>query len=216
LTAEVKVSKEEPKNQSEKESKWTKRATVAGAIFGLIGALAAALVFVLPTKDGRNEAARAQATRSPDTPQNPNTVPRTSSTTMAPNERHLADLPLAKGGGVVKIIDRRDLSMPCGSGQSDDRYREIEYELPGPYTSFITQAGAVGRADAEASVGVQIFIRARQDRSDRTLEVGSIRVQANGSETLAADITNARAILLRITCSTSTLTATFTDPRIGR
>ncbi len=105
--------------------------------------------------------------------------------------------------------------MPCGSGQSDDRYRQIEYELPGPYTSFTTSVTARGKADVEAQVGVQVFVRARQDRSDRTPEVGRTVLHPNGSEPLTADITDARAILLRITCSTSALTVTFTDPRIG-
>jgi hypothetical protein len=106
--------------------------------------------------------------------------------------------------------------MPCGSGQSDDQYRQIEYELPGPYASFTTRATVDGKTDVEASVGVQVFLRARQERSDRTPEARRIAVKVNTSEPLTADITNARAILLRITCSASTLNVTFTDPRIGR
>jgi hypothetical protein len=215
LTAEVKESEEE----SKKKFRWTTAsviATVFGTLFGLVGAVAAAAVFFVPTRDGRDEADRAKSTASADTTQNPSSPPANPSGTIAPTERHLAELPLAQGGGSVSVVDRRDLSMSCGSGQSDDRYRQIEYELPGPYTSFTTRATAHGKADVEARVGVQVFVRARQERSDRTLEGGRTVLKTNGSEPITADITNARAILLRITCSTSTLTVTFTDPRIGR
>jgi hypothetical protein len=51
-----------------------------------------------------------------------------------------------------------------------------------------------------AAVAVQeLFVRARQERSDRTLEGGRTVLKTNGSEPITADITNARAILLRIT-----------------
>jgi hypothetical protein len=210
LTAALKEHKE--------ESKWTKAvrlAKVIGAFIGVIGALAAAAVFLFPTRDGRDQAARDNSTSSAEKTQNPTSAPNTPGA-GASNERHLAELSLAQGGGAVRVIGAKDLSMPCGSGQSDDRYRQIEYELPGPYTSFTTRATAGGKADVEASVGVEVFVRARQERSDRTLKVGTIVLQANRSEPLTADITDARAILLRITCSASTLNVTFTDPRIGR
>ena len=77
--------------------------------------------------------------------------------------------------------------------------------------------GGVAVVRRVAAVAVQeLFVRARQERSDRTLEGGRTVLKTNGSEPITADITNARAILLRITCSTSTLTVTFIDPRIGR
>jgi hypothetical protein len=201
--------------ESKKGRRQAKAGAIASVIVSAIGAAAAVAVFVLPTRDGRDDTARDNATRSAETTQNPTGVPNPTST-GASNERHLAELPLAQGGGAVTIIGERDLSMPCGSGQSDDRYRQIEYELPGPYTSFTTRATAGGRADPEAKIGVEVFVRARQERSDRTLRVGMIVLQANGSGPLTADITNARAVLLRTTCSVSTLTITLTDPRIGR
>ena len=190
---------------------WTK----IGVIAGVVAAGAAVAVFVVPTRDGRNETDRANTTQSAEATQNPTSAPNPSRAS-APNERHLAELPLAQGGGAVKVNGGRDLEMPCGSGQSDDQYRQIEYALPAAYASFATHATASGKADREASVGVQVFVRARQERSDRTLEAGRTVLPANGSGPLTADITNARAILLRITCSASTLTVTFSDPRIGR
>jgi hypothetical protein len=188
---------------------WTK----IGVIAGVVGAGAAVAVFVFPTRDGRDE--RANGTHSAEATQNPTSAP-SPSRASAPNERHLAELQLAQGGGAVNVIDGRDLSMPCGSGQSDDRFRQIEYELPGPYTSFTTRATGSGKADLEASVGVQVFVRARQEISDRTLEAGRVVLRGNGSEPLTADIAHARAILLRITCSVPTLNVSFTDPRIRR
>ena len=205
--------------ESKKKFRWTTASvigTVFATLFGLVGAVAAAAVFFVPTRDGRDEADRAKSTASANTTQNPSIPPANPSGTIAPTQRHLAELPLAQGGGSVSVVDGRDLSMPCGSGQSDDRYRQIEYELPGPYTSFTTRATARGKADVEASVGVQVFVRARHERSDRTLEGFRTVLKTNGAEPITADITNARAILLRITCSASTLTVTFTDPRIGR
>ena len=210
MTAAVKESKKN-KESNKKESGWTR----AGAVAGLLGAAAAAAVFILPTRDGRDQTARDNPTPSTATRQNPTGTPNPSRT-GASNERHLAELPLTQGGGAVRVIGGRDLSMPCGSGQSDDGYRQIEYELPSPYTSFTTRGTASGRADPEAKVGVEVFVRARQERSDRTPRVGTIVLQADESKPLTADITDARAILLRITCSISTLTVTFTDPRIGR
>lgn len=204
MTAAVKKPK--------KESGWAK----AGVIAGVIGALAAAAVFVFPTKDGRLGQTGGNSTSSSGTAQNRTTATPNPSLTSASYERHLAELPLTQGGGVVTVIGGRDLSMPCGSGQSDDSYRQIEYELPGSYTSFTTRATAGGKSDPEAKIGVEVFVRARQERSDRTPRAGLIVLQAAGSGPLTADITNARAILLRITCSVSTLTVTFTDPRIGR
>lgn len=195
-----------------KESGWAK----AGVIAGVVGALAAAAVFVFPTKDGRLGQTGGNSTSSSGTAQNRTTATPNPSLTSTSYERHLAELPLTQGGGVVTVIGGRDLSMPCGSGQSDDSYRQIEYELPGSYTSFTTRATAGGKSDPEAKIGVEVFVRARQERSDRTPRAGLIVLQAAGSGPLTADITNARAILLRITCSVSTLTVTFTDPRIGR
>lgn len=210
MTADV---KESPKGPTERfrESNWTK----AGVIAGALGICATVAVFVWPTRDGRDEAERARQSHSATASQYPASASPNPSGTSALSERHLAELPFAQGGGAVSVVNGRDLSMPCGSGQSDDRYRQIEYELPGPYTSFTTSVTTRGKADVEAQVGVQVFVRARQDRSDRTPEVGRTVLHPNGSEPLTADITDARAILLRITCSTSALTVTFTDPRIG-
>ena len=213
LTAAVKESEEESKKKF-----WSRTgviATLVGTLVGLVGAIAAAAVFFVPTRDGRDEADRAKSTVSANTTQNPSGRPENPSGASEQTERHLAELPLAQGGGSVSAVGR-DLSMPCGSGQSDDRDRQLEYELPGPYSSFTTRATVRGKADVEARVGIQVFVRARQEKSDRTLEAGRTVLKINGSEPITADITNARAILLRITCSTSTLTVTFTDPRIGR
>jgi hypothetical protein len=207
LTTEVKESTEEPK----KESWWVK----GGAIVGGLAALAAFLVFVIPTRDGRDEADRHRSPGPAQATQNATTTPPSTTETIAPKERHLAELPLAQGGGVVEVAGR-DLRMPCGSGQSDDRYREIEYELPGAYTSFTTQATAAGKADPEARIGIEVFVRTRQERSDRIPRPAAIVVQANTSAPLTADITNAETLLLRLTCSTSTLNVTFMDPRIVR
>jgi hypothetical protein len=195
-----------------KESRWTKIGAIITAGFTVVGALAALAVFWVKTADGRvpdnptsSAATSEQATKAPP-----------PSETRALKERHLAELPLAQGGGVVRVIGSRDLSLPCGSGQSDDRYRQIEYELPAAYTSFTTRATAAGKADPEASVGVQVFVRAREEKSDRTREAARIVIPANRSRPMTADITDARAILLRITCSVSTLSVTLADPRIGR
>jgi hypothetical protein len=195
-------------------SKLTKAAEVAG-IGGALAAVLALAVFFIPTQDGREEAARYRSPGTAQTTQNSTSTPNPSGT-IATNERRLAELPLTQGGGVVKVIDGTNLSMPCGSGQSDDQFRQIEFELPGPYASFTTQVTAAGKADKETSVGVQVFVRARQERSDRTLEAARVVLAPKGSDPLTADITNARALLLRITCSVSTLSVTFTDPRIGR
>jgi hypothetical protein len=174
--------------KSKKESGWTK----VSVICAVLGALAAVAAFLLPTPvTNLFHLDVDKPTLSAKSSQNPTGAPNTPGTDA-------------------------DLSMPCGSGQSDDQYRQIEYELPGPYASFTTRATAAGKADEEASVGVQVFVRARQERSDRVLEAGRIVLQPNGSEPLTADITNARAILLRITCSVSSLNVTFTDPLIGR
>jgi hypothetical protein len=202
----------EPKGKSKKESGWTK----ISVIFGVLAALTAVAAFLLPTPAINLLHLNVdKATPSTKTSQNPTSAPNSPGTGQ-PNERHVAELPLAQGGGAVSVVGGTDLSMPCGSGQSDDQYRQIEYVLPAAYASFTTRATAMGKADEEARVGIQVFIRARQERSDRVLEVRRIDLQANGSESLTADITNARAILLRITCSASTLSVTFTDPRIGR
>jgi hypothetical protein len=178
--------------------------------------VAAGAVFIFPTKDGRLGQPGGNSTSSTGTAQNRTTATPNPSPMSASYERHLAELPLTQGGGAVTVVGGTDLSMPCGSGQSDDSYRQIEYELPDSYASFTTRATAGGKADPEAKVGVEVFVRARQERSDRTLRAGRIVLQAAGSEPLTADITNARAILLRITCSVGTLSVTFTDPRIGR
>ena len=153
-----------------KESGWAK----AGVTAGVIGALAAAAVFVFPTKDGRLGQTGGNSTSSSGTAQNRTTAAPNPSLTSASYERHLAELPLTQGGGVVTVLGGRDLSMPCGSGQSDDSYRQIEYELPGSYTSFTTRATAGGKSDPEAKIGVEVFVRARQERSDRTPRAGCL------------------------------------------
>jgi hypothetical protein len=211
LTAGVK----DRETESGDDRNWTKFGVIATAI-GAVATVVALLVFVIPTRDGRDEAARDASPGTAETTQKPTGTPASTTRPIASNERHLAELPLAQGGGAVRVVDGRDLSMPCGSGQSDDRYREIEYQLPGAYTSFTTQATAGGKADPEASIGIEVFVRTRQERSDRIPRPGAIAIKTSTSAPLTADITDATALSLRITCSASTLNVRFTDPRIVR
>lgn len=102
--------------------------------------------------------------------------------------------------------------MPCGSNQSDDRFPEVEYELPGPYARLTTEVTVQGTADPETPVGVEIFIRERIDRSDRLRKVVTVVAHPGQIKPLSADVTSATALVIRLSCGSSALRVTYADP----
>jgi hypothetical protein len=201
-----------------------------GAAAGIVGALAALAVFVWPTADGRlghddatrrpggiggsstpgttGAAIEGEATVTPAT-----TVPGPPSD-PAGSRRLVALTPSTGVGSAESRGD--DLLMPCPSNQSDDRYRELRYDLLAPYASLTTGVGVSGPGDADATAAAQVFVQRRQDRSDRTIEVGRAVVRAGKTVPIRAELSDATSVVIRVTCAVPGQTVTLTNPRLIR
>jgi hypothetical protein len=98
---------------------------VVGAVFTLVGVVVAVVAWRYP---------RSAPEAPPTTPPAAAGVPHsTGSTTAAPaatDRRYLTDLPVAVGASSLQTSGRlgpHSFAMPCGSGQSNDQHRLVEW-----------------------------------------------------------------------------------------
>lgn len=199
---------------------WQSTFAVVGTVAGVVGAVAAVAVFFLPTADGRQPGATTSSV-SPagaDAPAGagPASTATPSMTPAVPADvRPLADLPPSTGVGSMRV-EGGDVVVPCPGNQSDDRYREVRFDLVAPYRRLESGVGLSGAGDPDATAAVQVFVQRRQDRSDRVVEVGRSVVHRGDAGRLAVALDDAAALVLRVTCAATTQTVRLASPKLLR
>lgn len=175
-----------------------------------VGVVVAILAWLIPMdEDGTPSSAGSTSTPTPPAPAPPTTTGGTPTPTTQPpaTVRYLTELVPATGGGFVQRVGAHSLIMKCGTGESDDRFREVEYDIPRTgYRSFRTVARPTGRR--ETRIGVTLFV-------DGVVRVDSVST-AGGTGTLSAGIDGAARLTLRITCDPGAASTTFVDPALTR
>ena len=174
----------------------------------VVGAIAAVLVFFVPAAQSGNE--RPLPTSGTAVPSGgPSVTPTsigdtpTSTATAQPTPtsgRDLAGLTPISGAGFV-TVDGVNVELACPSNQSDDREREVRYDLTRSFTALHASVSATGQSGPDDSAAIQVFIDYRQDRSDRRVETGRAVVTAGGSAPINGSLKDAIALTLRLTCS---------------
>jgi hypothetical protein len=130
--------------------------------------------------------------------------------------RYLAELVPSEGIDAVRKVPPHSLDMPCGTGQSDDRFRELKYQLPGRYRELTLVATASGTVDPETMTNVQVIADDRFDQQDRQRTVAQRTFPLGSRQTLTADITGVDTLTLHIECDEPEVTVRFEDPRLLR
>jgi hypothetical protein len=187
-------------------------AEVVGTVIGIVAVLVALVALLLdhPPFGSRGEAA-PQPGPGPTTPTSgPAPEPPTTSgptTSGGPPRRYLTDLTPDSGGGYVQRVGSHSLRMACGSGDSDDRQREVSYVLPPAvtYRSFSSGVGAAGSRDTR--IQTVLLVDQRQVAAPVLPTGSSTRLTWSGQ--------SAGQLTLRIICDPGATTATFTDPALS-
>jgi hypothetical protein len=123
-------------------------------------------------------------------------------------QRYLTDLVPDSGGGNVQRIGPRSLRMACGSGDSDDRFREVSYLVPPAehYRSFGTVVAAAGARGTRIQA-ILMF--------DGLSATEPVTIAAGGSQPLRAGGHQVQRLTLRIVCDPGATAATFSDPGLS-
>lgn len=173
-----------------------------------VGVVVAILAWLIPMDDDRPAGASSTSTTTPPAPA-PGTTGGSPppTTTPATGLRYLTELVPATGGGFVQRVGAHSLIMRCGTGESDDRFREVEYDLPrAGYRSFRTATRPTGQR--ETRIGITLFV-------DGVAKVDSVSTVGD-TGTVGAGIDGAARLTLRITCDPGAASVTFTDPALSR
>jgi|tagenome__1003787_1003787.scaffolds.fasta_scaffold20976314_3 hypothetical protein len=107
--------------------------------------------------------------------------------------------------------------MQCGTNQSDDRYREVEYSVPATTSFARFEAGLQTSADGspDQRVGLQLFVRDQYARADQTVQEAVRTLAPNSTTTFAAQIPQGTAaVVLRLTCYLPGSSLRITDPHL--
>jgi hypothetical protein len=201
-----------------RDRRWSRRAevaTVIGTLVGIAGLVVALLAWLDPTTPpapGSAASPSAPAARAPTGSPAPGSAPPGGGgTTSAGTEvRYLAALSPATGGAYVQTGGtggQYGMVIHCGTGESDDQYREVAWDLVGGYARFTATATASGQADAKARVGVQVFTDDVQ-AANPLLTLGQ-------SASLDVQIAGVHRIALRVTCELPSMAVTFADATLA-
>lgn len=187
--------------------------TVTGTVAGIIGAVAAVAVFVVPAKTSDNPGVSMPSTSSEGGHSGAETALPT--TVAVDQSRYLSDLTPSVGAGFLHI-EGEDLTISCPTNQSDDTYHEITYALPAAYSEFTTSMTVDGEADPEATASVQVFIQRRADRNDIQVQVGDpVVLEQGGSMTFSRSLAEAAQFTVRARCTSSTQVVVLGTPTIS-
>jgi hypothetical protein len=189
-----------------KDSIWTKvnvSAAVLAALVGLGG-----LIWTIHTSSASGATSGPTTSPSSSTGGSGSTGPTATGTSpsqvsaLSPSESlPLTSLTPAAGAGNV-TRKGTDLTMPCGTNQSDDLFREIQYSLPTTrhYPHFrATVHGGAGDADQQFTVTA--FVRGQYVRADQTRQIATVTLRPGADGSLNGDLTDdVDTLVLRLVC----------------
>jgi len=104
----------------------------------------------------------------------------------------LRGLAATTGGSNVRP-DGDDLTMPCGSGQSTDRQRTVEYDLLGNYATLTADLTVTKARDGDTPLQVAVLV---DDRGAGTYTL----TRGTGSRRLDLPLTGAGRLRLQLIC----------------
>lgn len=194
----------------DRERRWLRSTQLAG-IVGTLLAVASLAVGVLALKSPASPRTPPATTSPPGTPP-PRTPDGGGGTTSGSGSgqqpgRFLADLEPDAGGGNVQRTGAHSLLMKCGTGESDDRFRETTYNVPqSGYRSFATSAAVSGEREKRAQVFLLVDERV----------VAQPVVFAGETQRLTWTGGTLVRLALRISCEPGVAAVTFTEPGLSR
>ena len=191
-----------PRQRPDREKRWlrtTQLAGIIGTLLAVAGLVVGFLAWRSPVAPPTHPA--STATSAPVSP--PPETSRGGESGSPAAGRFLTDLPPDTGGGYVQRTGAHSLLMKCGTGESDDRQRDVSYLVPQvSYRSFSTTAAASG--ERETRVRVLLFIDDRVVADHVLLTGGRTPVTWSGEE--------ASRLTLELICDPGARAVTFIDP----
>ena len=144
-------------------------------------------------------------------PSAPSGVPsRPTTTSPSAAARYLLDLRPANGeSNLAPVTDpgHRTFRIRCGSGNTDDMYRSVEWSVVGSYTRMLASVTAAGPIDREAITQVEVY-------GDNIRLDNMPTVALNRSAVIDVAVTNRGLIELRVTCQFSAGWVVVRDARL--
>jgi hypothetical protein len=126
--------------------------------------------------------------------------------------RYLADLPPVTGGSFVSNggpADRHAMVIRCASGQSNDRSREVSWNIPAPYSALRGRVTISGKMDPEHKVQLEWFANGARIYNNSNLTLDS-------DTEFNSELGGAQDLRVRLTCTSSAGVATLLDAAVQR
>lgn len=186
------------------ERRWTGRRLSVGTALAVAGVLVAIGAWLWPVDPGSGPAPTAAPTTVAPVPSPPG--PAQSSGAPAGPHRFLTELVPFSGGSSVQRTGAHSLIMRCGTGESDDREREIVYDIPpSGYQQLRTTARPTGQRETRIQVSVLV---------DGVVKDAPV-LAAGSARLLSVPVAGASRVTLRITCDVGAASTTFLDPELS-
>jgi hypothetical protein len=134
-------------------------------------------------------------------------APTTTGSSERNKIRYLSDMTPVTGGAFISgggPDGRHGLVIRCASGQSNDRSREVSWNVPGTYSTLLGRVNISGKMDPEQNVQLEWFADGARIYNNSTLTLDS-DTQFNG------ELAGAHDVSLRLTCASSAGVATLLD-----
>jgi hypothetical protein len=200
-----------------KDSVWTKMNVLAAVLASLVAL--AGLLYTIRSGPASGAASSSSTQASSSTGAAASTVPTGTGTPNAPQppssaaERlSLTSLTPAAGGGNV-TRKGTNLTMACGTNQSDDTFREIQYTLPATrhYAHFRARVQG-GNGDADEQYTLSAFVRGQYVRANQTRQIAAATFGSGAVADLQGDLTDdLDTLVLRLVCHLPGASVTITD-----
>ena len=190
---------------------WTVEARVAlvGVVVAVIGLVIAIAAWQDP-KMPRTEPSNSQSSASQS---DRNTAdPPTTGGPEPSQVRYLAELPPVTGGSFVSNggpADRHAMVIHCASGQSNDRSREVSWNIPGPYSTLVGRVTISGKLDPEHQMQLEWFADGARIYNNSTLTLAT-------ETDFRGELGGAQDLRVRLTCTSSAGIATLLDASVQR
>jgi hypothetical protein len=203
--------------------RWTRRGEIVGLCLAAISVLVAVLAWQFPRRTS-DSATPAGSTSAPVftsalpalTASSPGQTGATPAPTTARSPeaggRYLLDLqPQDGAANLAQVTDpgHRTFAVQCGTGNTDDQHRSVDWAPVGHYARLIATAIPTGRVDSETTTQVEIL-------ADNAVVNNQPALALLGPAAIDAPLGGAAVIGLRVTCMNSAVSVLFRDAQLVR